>query len=201
MVSKLISTVIVLASLASSTAAQSVGLPVNGNQVPVADVNNPQTTPTSQGEDFKIAEPDQTFTGDKAGGHGKLGLADGVPEDEVTYNPEGTQHVVEATTAGAGKRRSLLGNRRLLQGTLDLSGDGVSAGDSEAGVAAKAFGHGTSSDNELDQQGTHIQPHGADVTATQGGQDTTVGGEANPDCVGTIKGFDEGPACAGVTGK
>lgn len=214
MLSNFVTAVVVLACLAGSAAAQSVVVPVNGHEVPVAAVNNPQTAPTSQGDEPSITEPDQTFTADYQGVHAKVGSADGVPEHDVSVNPAGVQHGVATNTdpsnvqavqglaAGiAGKRRQLLGRRFLQAGGLDLSGDGVSVGDSEAGLAAKAYGHGTEGDSVVDPKSTHIQPHGVDVTATEGGQATTVGGEANPDCVGTIEGYNEGPDCVGINGK
>ncbi|KAK9840026.1 hypothetical protein WJX74_002296 [Apatococcus lobatus] len=214
MVSNFVTACLLLACLAGSTVAQSVVVPVNGHEVPVAGISNPETAPTSQGDEPSVAKPDQTFSADYFGVHGKVGVADGVPEHDVSVNPAGTEHAIATNTdpsnvqtvqgvatGVAGKRRHLLGRRLLQAGALDLSGDGVSVGDSEAGLAAKGYGHGTEGDSVVDPHSTHIQPHGVDVTATQGGQATSVGGEANPDCVGTIEGYNEGPDCVGIIGK
>ncbi|DBB13352.1 TPA: hypothetical protein ACH3X3_005087 [Trebouxia sp. C0006] len=98
-------------------------------------------------------------------------------------------------------RFALSVTRKLLQvgtGSLDLSGSGVSAGDSVVGASAEAYGHGVLDAESL--QDNHIEPHGVTASATVAGEDVSgVNAAANPDCDGSLEGKSEGP-CATVSG-
>lgn len=67
------------------------------------------------------------------------------------------QETVDNVEPGSG-RRLLSAHRKLLQtgtGTLDLSGSGVSVGDSTVGASAQAYGHGELDAESL--QDNHVE--------------------------------------------
>ena len=46
-----------------------------------------------------------------------------------------------------------------------------------------------------------MQPHGVDSTTTVAGQDYENEAGFNPDCLGTVEGYNEGKACTYASGK
>lgn len=183
-----------LSCLAATTLADTaLSVPVDGTYgstdfEPVDVGELPQSGPSTRGDDFGVSEPDEVFTADLNGvGEAQVGTANGETVDNVE--------------PGSG-RRLLSAHRKLLQtgtGTLDLSGSGVSVGDSTVGASAQAYGHGELDAESL--QDNHVEPHGVTASATVAGEDVSdVNAAVDPDCDGSLEGKSEGP-CATVSGR
>ncbi|DBA98305.1 hypothetical protein WJX77_008106 [Trebouxia sp. C0004] len=184
----LFAAVLSLVCLAVQTSAQ---VPVNGHEVtPIETTGLPQLEPSTQGDSLSVANPDEVFSGSMDGLVLVAGDDSGVATEGAAVNPNGVEQA-GANPTGRKLLISAFGRKMLQVGTLELSGSGVSAGDSTVGASANAFGHGDL--NGVDD--THIEPHGVDASASVAGEETHGEVTADPDCVA-----GEGPCVTAGSG-